>query len=315
MATASTRALPRLRRWLGFVAMSSKTGGVAVPADFDPAPGIGRTARVEIAAATDGPGGRRRGGRAHRHRRARCPTRSATIGRPWRRRGSRARPGKRSCCRSPTGPRWWSWAPVTPARWTPMRCATRPARSPAPRGHGPASPWSCRRSAALAPRLAGQVAAEGVLLAGYTYDVLQTAGGGGELVALTLVGDDSQTADLEAGAQRGQVLAGACALSRDLANCPPAHLRATVDGGRRRAPRPGQRPRGRGVRRGRPARARVRRPARRQRRQLRRAAHDQARPTGPRAAIPRATSPSWARGSCTTRAASASSRPTAPTPR
>ena len=65
-----------------------------------------------------------------------------------------------------------------------------------------------------------------MLLAGYRYDVLQTADGGAGLEALTLVADDGQAADLEAGARRGQVLAGACALSRDLANCPPAHLRA-----------------------------------------------------------------------------------------
>ena len=76
------------------------------------------------------------------------------------------------------------------------------------------------------PRLAGQVATEGVLLAGYRYDVLQTGDGGVGLEALTLVADDGHAADVEAGARRGQVLAGACALSRDLANCPPAHLRA-----------------------------------------------------------------------------------------
>jgi leucyl aminopeptidase len=78
----------------------------------------------------------------------------------------------------------------------------------------------------LAPERAGQVATEGMLLARYSYDVLQTKPSGPALERVTLVGADDQAAGLAAGAPRGQVLAGACALARDLANCPPAHLTA-----------------------------------------------------------------------------------------
>jgi leucyl aminopeptidase len=74
----------------------------------------------------------------------------------------------------------------------------------------------------IAPALAGQVVVEGVLLARYRYGVLQTKTTSRALEVVTLVGADG----LAEGVDRGKVLAGACALSRDLANCPPAHLTA-----------------------------------------------------------------------------------------
>ena len=110
-------------------------------------------------------------------------------------------------------------------RWTPTGSATRPAPSLAP-------PGSRARLALLVPSLErrsargwrARSATEGVLLARYRYDVLQTRRRRVGLEALTLVGADGLAADR--GIERGQVLAGACALSRDLANCPPAHLTA-----------------------------------------------------------------------------------------
>ena len=62
-----------------------------------------------------------------------------------------------------------------------------------------------------------------MLLARYRYDVLQTkaiVGGARDRSPW------SAPTALAAGIERGQVLAGACGLSRDLANCPPAHLTA-----------------------------------------------------------------------------------------
>lgn len=80
----------------------------------------------------------------------------------------------------------------------------------------------------LDPRLAGQVATEGVLLARYRYDVLRSTAGTPGIASLSLAADGDQVSAVEAGARRGQVLAGACVLARDLANCPPAHLTATA---------------------------------------------------------------------------------------
>ena len=76
----------------------------------------------------------------------------------------------------------------------------------------------------VTPAHAGQVVTEGVLLARYRYDVLQTKADGSALEDLTLVGADH----LVAGIDRGRVLARACGIARDLANCPPAHLTAVA---------------------------------------------------------------------------------------
>ena len=71
---------------------------------------------------------------------------------------------------------------------------------------------------------AGQVVTEGVLLARYRYDVLQTKTKESGLDAVTLIGAD----ELAAGVERGRALAAACGIARDLANCPPAHLTAVA---------------------------------------------------------------------------------------
>jgi leucyl aminopeptidase len=72
-----------------------------------------------------------------------------------------------------------------------------------------------------------QAVVEGILLARYRYDPLKTAEGDPPVAAITVVtGADQQDAG-RSGAERGRVLAGAGALSRDLANSPPAHLTAT----------------------------------------------------------------------------------------
>ena len=74
------------------------------------------------------------------------------------------------------------------------------------------------------PSVAGQAVTEGVLLACYRYDVLQTKADGSGLDELTLIG----ASELAGGIDRGRVLARACGISRDLANCPPAHLTAVA---------------------------------------------------------------------------------------
>jgi leucyl aminopeptidase len=87
------------------------------------------------------------------------------------------------------------------------------------------------RLALVVPRLGGveaavaaRAATEGVLLARYRYDALVTKAKAGALASLVLVGEEG----LAGGIERGRVLAGACALARDLANCPPAHLTAVA---------------------------------------------------------------------------------------
>jgi leucyl aminopeptidase len=74
--------------------------------------------------------------------------------------------------------------------------------------------------------VAGQVVVEGILLARYRYGALKkdvpTAG----LRDVTLVSGASRAAAVARGAVRGQALAGAAQLARDLANTPPGHLTA-----------------------------------------------------------------------------------------
>jgi leucyl aminopeptidase len=86
--------------------------------------------------------------------------------------------------------------------------------------------WSVRPALDLAiaadPAVAAQAAVEGILLVRYRFSLHSTAGPA-PLAAVTVITADGSA---NAGAQRGKVLAGATALARDLANCPPAHLTA-----------------------------------------------------------------------------------------
>lgn len=87
-----------------------------------------------------------------------------------------------------------------------------------------AASWSVRPALdiAVAPdaAAAAQAAVEGILLARYRFSLHSTSGPA-PLAAVTVI-----TSEGDAGARRGKVLAGATALARDLANCPPAHLTA-----------------------------------------------------------------------------------------
>ena len=71
---------------------------------------------------------------------------------------------------------------------------------------------------------AAAAAVEGIVLARYRWDVLKSAPTTVPLSAITVVSDATGASD---GARRGASFARAAALSRDLANTPPAHLAAT----------------------------------------------------------------------------------------
>jgi len=77
------------------------------------------------------------------------------------------------------------------------------------------------------PALGAEAIVEGVLLARYTYPVLKSEPPGVAISSLVLVAEGS-TDGIETGAARGQVLAGATALARDLANTPHNHLSAST---------------------------------------------------------------------------------------
>jgi leucyl aminopeptidase len=78
----------------------------------------------------------------------------------------------------------------------------------------------------LAPDILGQACVEGILLARYSYDPLQREPAGTPLESVTLIAEPARHASAAAGAMRGQALARATMLTRDLANTPPAHLTA-----------------------------------------------------------------------------------------
>ncbi len=74
---------------------------------------------------------------------------------------------------------------------------------------------------------AGQAVAEGVLLASYRYVGLKNdPKNASRLAALTLVVGDKRRKGVDQGAERGQVVAGAAASARELANTPPTYLNA-----------------------------------------------------------------------------------------
>jgi len=68
-------------------------------------------------------------------------------------------------------------------------------------------------------------AVEGIVLARYEFTALRTPAGT-PLQQVTLIGASDQLSSASMAAQRGAVLARATCISRDLANCPPAHLTA-----------------------------------------------------------------------------------------
>ena len=210
--------------------MSSKTGGVAVPADFDPAPGVGRMAQVAIGAAPSPPPDADAVGVLVATAGA-VPDEVGHDRSALEAAGFAGKAGQALVLPRSDGPPL-----VLVGVGEPGTLDADGLRNAA--GTFARSAGSRARLALLlpslegiSPRLAGQVATEGVLLAGYRYDVLQTADGGAGLEALTLVADDGQAADLEAG--RG---AGRC--SRGPARCrgtwPTARRRTSA---RRRWPR------------------------------------------------------------------------------
>ncbi|WP_374945486.1 leucyl aminopeptidase [Agreia sp.] len=79
----------------------------------------------------------------------------------------------------------------------------------------------------LAPETLGSALTEGVLLARYRYNELKPSSEHVALVALDLIVDEEIAGGARAGVHRGEVLARATNLARDLANTPPSHLTAT----------------------------------------------------------------------------------------
>lgn len=82
------------------------------------------------------------------------------------------------------------------------------------------------QAAPIKPELAAQAVVEGALLARYRYEVLKTGTPEKPLQSLTLLAGADQLDATAQGAARGQALAEAGRLARDLANAPPAHLTA-----------------------------------------------------------------------------------------
>jgi len=76
------------------------------------------------------------------------------------------------------------------------------------------------------PDAAAQAVVEGILLARYRYDALKNEPTGIPVQEIVLVAAADRADSVQAGAERGRVLAAAGALARDLANAPPKHMTA-----------------------------------------------------------------------------------------
>src|SRR5699024_4708039 len=68
---------------------------------------------------------------------------------------------------------------------------------------------------------AGQAVAEGTVLSRYRFDELTTDPKTVALESVTVIVEENRQADVASGVERGQVLARAASLARDLANTPP----------------------------------------------------------------------------------------------
>ncbi|WP_130176447.1 leucyl aminopeptidase [Cryobacterium sp. SO1] len=79
----------------------------------------------------------------------------------------------------------------------------------------------------LPAELVGQLITEGVLLARYRYTAVKPSSGHVPLISLDIVVAPEQAGAVADGAHRGEILARATNLARDLANSPPSHLTAT----------------------------------------------------------------------------------------
>lgn len=73
---------------------------------------------------------------------------------------------------------------------------------------------------------AGQAVAEGTVLSRYRYDELTTDPKTVMLESVTVIVSDAERPEVDAGIERGLILARAASLARDLANTPPRHLSA-----------------------------------------------------------------------------------------
>ena len=82
-------------------------------------------------------------------------------------------------------------------------------------------------SFALPPAVVGQMIAEGVILARYSYTVLKTAAADVPLVSVDIVTPAGSVQAASDGVRVGEATARAANLARDLANTPPGHLTAT----------------------------------------------------------------------------------------
>lgn len=78
-------------------------------------------------------------------------------------------------------------------------------------------------------KVAAQAVVEGISLAAHRYSALKTMDKDqSKLVSVTLVGPSGSTTALNSGITRGQVIANATCMARDLANMPPAYLTARM---------------------------------------------------------------------------------------
>jgi leucyl aminopeptidase len=78
----------------------------------------------------------------------------------------------------------------------------------------------------VTPGAAAQAVVEGILLARYRYDALKEAATVTAVSNIALVVDSKRSAAAKKGAAKGQVMAEATLIARDLANAPPAYLTA-----------------------------------------------------------------------------------------
>ena len=184
---------------LDFPTMSVKTGGVAVPDGFDPAPAVARSRpsrsrwpRPRRPASTQSA--------CWSARMAPCRARSGTTERRWRRRGSTGSRDSRSCCRRPAARRWWWWAPARWHRRMPTGCATRPAPSPARQDPAPVSRSSCRRSRASQPSSPGRSPPRACSSRATPTTSSRPSRADRHSSGVTLVGPDDQATGLAAGA-------------------------------------------------------------------------------------------------------------------
>ncbi len=202
--------------------MSEHTGDVA---EFHPAPSIGRADRLHVAVARSAPADAEVVGYAVAERGA-VPRPLGLDRATLTAAGFEGKVGQTLVVPRKDGPSVAAVGVGDPATLTAAGLRDAAAAFGRAAGKHGRVATTLADTSAVAGEAAGQAVVEGLVLSRYRYSALRKDAPGNELVDVTLIASSGRAKAVAAGAARGEVVANAAQLARDLANTPPGHLTA-----------------------------------------------------------------------------------------